>query len=414
MRAKSLLVTLVLLLSACASPSSRARAPEPSSPPLDRREHRYLHVAGSRLIDADGRDVKLRGINLGGWLVTETWMCGIVDTSDTREAGESAGGAGRFTQDTLEARFGQDRAKQLHDAWLDHWITGKDLDVIRAGGFNLIRVPISYRTLQQSDGSWILDGRGQIDFSRMDWIVAEAGRRGMYTIFDLHVWPEQRYAYAKIGRPEGLEIRRAMSRLWTTIASHYRNNGAIAGFDLINEFPGAWGVQQVLSDAVRAGDPDRVQFVEGFTLPQFLRLRRKGVFPNSVFSEHIYGSDPLSTEALSTRLQADTQSSAPVYVGEFLAQDLTAATGMMDKAGIGWSSWTYKTVDMGNWGILNYLPSQRVDVEHDGFSAILSKWTSGLTDWQETGFPVKRLRERGSSCESANAEPAALMICFAA
>ena len=385
MRAKLLFVTTVALLLAAASPPLGAHEVKAGGGPQDRRALAYLHVEGPHLVDADGREIRLRGVNLGGWLVTEDWMCGISDSSDSREAGGSPGAVGRFTQDTLEARFGQLQAKRLYDAWLDHWITDKDLDRIHDAGFNVIRVPISYRTLQHPDGRWIVNARGQVDFSRMDWIVAEAARRGLYTVFDLHVWPEQRYSYEKIGRPEGAEIRGAMSRLWTTIASHYRGEGSIAGFDLINELPGAWGVQQVLSDAVRLGDPARVQIVEGFSLPEFLRLRRRGAFRNSIFSDHLYGVGPLSTDILLARLRADAQSPVPVYVGEFLAQDFRAATRMMDKAGVGWSSWTYKTVDMGDWGVFNYYPSLKVDVEHDSFSDLLAKWTTGLTTWQDAG-----------------------------
>lgn len=395
MRARSLFAVVVAVLLAAASPPTHASGSEAHGGPLVRPPRPYLRVAGSRLIGADGREVKLRGVNLGGWLVTEDWMCGIADSRDTADAGGSPGAAGRFTQETLEARFGQERAKQLHDAWLDHWITGKDLDGIRAAGFNVIRVPFSYRTLQDSRGRWMVDARGNIDFSRMDWIVAEASRRGLYTIFDLHVWPEQRYAYTKIGRPEGAGIRRAMSGLWTTIAAHYRGDGAIAGFDLINELPGAWGVQQMLSDAVRAGDPDRVQIIGGYSLAEFLKLRRAGVFRNSVFSEHLYDTGPLSTQALADRLQSDAQSPVPVYVGEFLAQDFTAATNLMDKAEISWSSWTYKTVDMGDWGLFNYYASLKVDVDHDEFSDILAKWTTGLVTWQNASSPANAYVQGG-------------------
>ncbi len=149
----------------------------------------YLHVDGSRLIAANGREVKLRGINIGGWLVTESWMCGFVDSKDTKEATGSAGLAGRSALDSLEDRFGPEKAAALMNTWQDHWITARDLDQIQNAGFNLIRIPISYRTLQHADGSWVLDSHGQIDFNRMDWVVREAAKRGIYTIFDLHVWP---------------------------------------------------------------------------------------------------------------------------------------------------------------------------------------------------------------------------------
>lgn len=386
-----LVAATTLLLSAWAEPTLRSHPPE--APPAARpHKPAHLRIDGRRLVTDDGHEVRLRGVNIGGWLVTEAWMCGITDSRDTREAGESPGGAGRFTQETLEARFGEDRAKQLQDAWLDHWITAKDLDDIRDAGFNLIRVPISYRTLQHADGRWMLDAHGRIDFSRMDWIVAEAGRRGVYTVFDLHVWPEQRYDYEKIGRPEGEGIRRSMSRLWSTIAAHYRGDSAIAGFDLINEFPGAWGVQQQLSKAVEAGDPDRIQIVGGFALSDFLKLHHRGKFPNGVFSEHLYDAEPIAAAALSERLRQDEGSSVPVYIGEFLADDLPASARMMDFAGVSWSSWTFKTIDSGRWGLVNDPTHSRVDVEHEAFFEILAQWTRGMKSAERPmhvpGYPL--------------------------
>jgi endoglucanase len=345
----------------------------------------YLHVEGSHLMAANGREVKLHGINLGGWLVTESWMCGFTDSKDTKETSGNAGLAGRSTLESLEDRFGSERAAALMTAWQDHWVTAGDLDQIRNSGFNLVRVPISYRTLQHADGSWILDARGQIDFSRMDWIVREAAQRGIYTIFDLHVWPQQRLDQDKIGRADGQEIRESMARLWTAIAAHYRGNGAIAAFDLINEFPGNWGVQQVLSRAVRDGDPDRVQVVEGFTFSEFLKLHAVGEFPNSIFSEHLYGDKPLTTEEFESRLKETANSPVPVYIGEFLAEDFSAATQTMDLAGISWSPWTYKAVDMGNWAIFNYYSDLKTDIQTDAYQDMQVKWSMGLNQWQTPG-----------------------------
>ena len=362
----------------------------PSSQASDLRSlHKasYLHVEGSRLVAANGHVVTLHGINLGGWLVTESWMCGFTDTKDTKETSGAAGLAGRSTLESLEDRFGVERAAALMTVWQDHWVTAEDLNQIRNDGFNLVRVPISYRTLQHADGSWILDARGQVDFSRMDWIVREAAQRGIYTIFDLHVWPQQRLDQNKIGRADGNQIRESMARLWTAVATHYRGNGAIAAFDLINEFPGNWGVQQVLAHSVRAGDPNRVLVVEGFTFPEFMKLYAAGEFPNSIFSEHLYGNTPLATEEFKSRLREVMDSPVPVYIGEFLAEDFDAATQAMTVAGMSWSPWTYKAVDMGNWAVFNYYSELRTDIQNEDYQNIQAKWSADLIQWQTPGAP---------------------------
>ena len=366
------------------SPQLSLAQPEPVAQVAAPLDHDAALTISGRWIEArGGRRVTFHGVNIGGWLVTENWMCGFEDATDTLAANGKAGMAGRSALESLEARFGAKDAAALMTVWQDHWITAQDLDRIQGSGFNVIRVPISYRTLQHADGSWIRDAHGNIDFRRMDWIVREAAARGIYTIFDLHVWPEQRRDHEKIGRADGAAIRQAMAELWTQIALHYRGNGAIAAFDLINEFPGNWGVQQVLSRAVTQADPKRLQVIEGFTLAEFLKLHAAGAFPNGIYSDHFYGDDPLSTEDIAKRLEATADSPVPVYIGEFLAADFAATTRMMDQAGTGWSSWTYKTVDMGQWGIINYYPTAKTDIQNDPYPEIARKWATLFTAWPQ-------------------------------
>ena len=388
MSARSSFLMSLLFLGLAPLPVKAQEALTQQVPPaIDRGS--YLRVAGPALEGRDGRRVVLHGVNIGGWLVTETWMCGFVNSADTAAASGAGGLWGRSTLESLEQRFGPDQAATLAAAWEDNWITTRDLDRIRDGGFNLVRVPISYRTLQHADGSWILDAQRRIDFDRMDWIVREAAARGIYTIFDLHVWPGQRTDKDRIGRPDGADIRAAMARLWTAIAAHYRGDGAIAAFDLINEFPGAWGVQQVLAKAVHDADPQRLQVVEGFTFPEFMKLHQAGAFPNAIFSDHFYADAPLSADAIAQRLRATANSPVPVYIGEFLAADFPAATRLINQTGASWSSWTYKTVDMGEWGTFNYYPTLRTDIQNDRYEAILAKWSVDLTAWQQpTPQPV--------------------------
>src|SRR5579862_9122885 len=110
-----------------------------------------LHAQGRQIRDSAGKIVQLRGVNVGGWLVTEAWMCGQTDKGE------------RKALEQLEKRFGPDKAAALMAAWQDNWFTAADLDAIQGYGCNVIRVPFSYRTLQDADGNWKRDGKRNID-----------------------------------------------------------------------------------------------------------------------------------------------------------------------------------------------------------------------------------------------------------
>lgn len=142
----------------------------------------YLKPSGSMLKSPSG-DV-LKGVNLGGWLVTENWMTGMTDSTDVA--------SGRFALETLSERFGPQQARKLMSIWQDNFITSQDIKKIADMGFNTIRVPFSYRTLQPHSLGKPIDVypavAGTLDFHRMDWVVGEAKKHGLYVIFCYHIW----------------------------------------------------------------------------------------------------------------------------------------------------------------------------------------------------------------------------------
>ncbi|DBA79379.1 TPA: hypothetical protein ACH3X2_000025 [Trebouxia sp. C0005] len=91
-----------------------------------------LRCDARELRNASHELVTLHGINLGGWLVTENWMCGLSDSTNGQ----------RFARETLERRFGSE-AQVLMQAWESQWITAHDVSKIHELGFNMIRIPFS-------------------------------------------------------------------------------------------------------------------------------------------------------------------------------------------------------------------------------------------------------------------------------
>ncbi|MGA2173052.1 MAG: cellulase family glycosylhydrolase [Sedimentisphaerales bacterium] len=342
----------------------------------------YLHTLGNRIVDRTGKVVRLRGVNIGGWLVTEGWMCG---QSDDRTRG---------ALEQLEKRFGPDKAARLMNAWYDNWFTTNDLDLIQSWGFNVIRVPFGYRNLQDAAGNWKRDAGGNIDFARMDWVVREAARRGIYVIFDLHVWPRQEekdnYGLPSRWSEEGKVVRAKMAKLWGEVAKHFKGNAAVAAFDIINEPEGSpWNApQHAFSDAIRAQDPERMIIVETTGYENMPKEFPK----NTVYSDHYAFKDKVSLEKYLKALRAHPEVRVPIFLGEMKAGEDTVESARwmaetMNKEGWNWTIWTYKAVNYGGWAGFNYYGELQYDLSKDSYESILDKLTHGLSQWQDPAKP---------------------------
>ena len=240
----SILLAVAVLLSGCADntpptdPGDESGAPssdyvyDPSvnRGKLIRRPDGYLSVGG------EGTPLMLRGVNLGGWLIQENWMCPI--------KGADNEWANLNTVEVLEERgFSAGEIEALFGIYRDNWLTEADLDRIAAAGCNVVRVPFWYRNFMKNEqGDWIDDNLDAIDgFRRLDWVIAEAKERGMYVILDMHGVPGGQSFNHSCGTLGSNKIysdptcRQAMKKLWVTIAERYKNESAVAAYDIMNE-----------------------------------------------------------------------------------------------------------------------------------------------------------------------------------
>ncbi len=377
-------------------------------------DYSYLKVGGTHIINNEGKVVQLRGINIGGWLVTENWMNGVTDANDA--------GGGRLSLESLEARFGEEKADTLIQAWRENFITVNDLDSIKSIGFNMIRVPFGYRNLQNKDGSWKRTNSGEIDFKWMDWIVAEAAKRELYVLFDYHIWKGQEqgmtddasdagkdfwntaYEYISCGpEDETKSAQRGHAiTLWKEVLQHYKGNATVAALELLNEAcAGTWAAI-FLYDALRELDPDRIFMIWGDPMEQ------TADWYNVMYGPHVYELTGPSFEDDKAKIDAHVveieslkvEYTVPYYTGEFHlfnnnADGHAKAQEYLLKRyaehEISWSKWAYKGVDIGGWALVNYRGEARVDLANDSYDSILQTWQS-LSSIQV--FPNKTLFEQ--------------------
>lgn len=337
----------------------------------------YLQTSGTRIVDRNNKPLLLRGTNIGGWLVTEGWMNGYTDTSDKDPY--------RWSQETLERRFGAQTAESLLNTWRDNFFTSDDLDNLKNIGVNAIRVPFGYRNLQRADGSWIKNSAGNIDFGRLDWVVAEAGKRGIYTILDFHIWQGQKEDYSRISQnsDQGRADQAKAADIWVQVAKHFKGNANVAGFDPLNEPTGSYAnyMQDAMYKAIRSVDADRIIFMESMNAdPSSLKWKQV------VYSIHQYGMMGTDFGSNQVVFQKDIYGDVasfrrfgiPTYVGEFMVQDsgpmLSWLLNQYNQNELHWTSWTYKTVDLGPWGLCNLSGQSRVNLLTDSESTIRDRW----------------------------------------
>ena len=165
----------------------------------------YWHTSGNRLLDANGVQVRIAGINWYGFETTR-------------------GVAGGLTSQDYKAV----------------------LQTIKTQGFNTVRIPFSNQMVEtpqvpssisfsNSSGAINTDLQGLNSLQVLDKIVAQAGVVGLRVILDNH-----RSEAGDSAESSGLWFtssypENAWINDWTTLAQRYASNATVIGFDLRNE-----------------------------------------------------------------------------------------------------------------------------------------------------------------------------------
>jgi glucan 1,3-beta-glucosidase len=309
----------------------------------------WVRAQGDRLVDARGREVPVRGVNLGGFLVQEPWMmplAGKVKDQATLWQG-------------VERRFGKQRMEELRDAYRSAWLTDADFARMKAAGFTTVRLPFTAANLAEPDG-----------FKWLDWAIEAAARHGLYTILDLHGAPGGQSDAMHTGQAGQNQFFKdpanvaAAARLWQAVARRYADRPEVLGYDLLNEPMGAanprqlYAVQDQLYRAVRAVDPRHLVLLEdGYKgIDTFPRPQAYG-WQNVAYSVHQYDFKAKRPEdhlaalqgALAKIDRVRQAKGVPVVVGEVNVpgagpEVLGQALQALDAADVPWSMWSYKVV----------------------------------------------------------------------
>jgi len=225
-----LIVTLALLSLACAStrpaPPAAPAAPEPphGRTGVAPEKNPFLHAVGRDLVDGQGKKVVLQGICFGNDVWSE-----------------------RSTPPVLHHRE-------------------QDFEELRALGVNAVRFYLSYHFFEDDLEPFQYQPEG---FAWLDQSFAWARAHGVYLILNIHV-PQGGFQSNAGGgmlwKLPGNQDR--FVALWKELARRYKDEPALAGYDLLNEpvvagDPDAWErLARRTTWAIREIDPAHAIFVE--------------------------------------------------------------------------------------------------------------------------------------------------------
>ncbi|MDT5014654.1 MAG: hypothetical protein QOD39_814 [Mycobacterium sp.] len=330
-----------------------------------------LHTSGNQIVDSTGKPVQLSGVNWFG--------------------AQSSNGV----PDGLWTRNYKDMIDQMSDE-----------------GFNTIRVPYASAMLHTTaapaginyNANPDLQGLSRIQV--MDKIIDYAGQKGMRVILDHHrstegggtsdngLWYDSQYTEDQWVAD------------WQTLATRYKNNPTVIGFDLHNEpYNGTWGgggandwarAAERAANASLAVNPNLLMFVEGVGTykgdsywwggqlqgvkdrPIVLSVPNRVVYsphdyPNSVYAQPWFQGANFGA-ALPAKFRSEwgyiyEQNIAPIYMGEF-------GTRLQDPKDVVWleAITSYLSGDLDNNGTID-IPAGTEDMSWTFWS-----WNPNSTD----------------------------------
>ena len=338
----------------------------------------------------NGNCVYLRGTNIGNLFVQENWMSST-NAKDQKTINE-----------ILTNRFGKETKEKLIKYYENNYFTLQDLDKIKEIGMSVIRVPFTYMNLYDKENNEYKLKKNA--FEKLDWIVEETSKRGIYIILDLHgafgSQNGQDHSGELIENVKDVtfysndELKNLTLKLWREVAFHYKNNPAVAGYDILNEpgekagmtFSYHWDFYNEIYKVIRSIDNDHIIIMESCWTFLNLPNPKKYNWENVMYEFHNYiwpFEKSSLLQIIANKLIIQTikfaQFNVPIFIGEFTFFEQHDAwkqiLELFNLNGYHYTSWSYKTNNMGSWGIYNQKGKEKIILENSTLKEIENIWS---------------------------------------
>lgn len=401
----------------------------------------FLSVKGNRIVDAKGRSVRLRGTCVGGWMNMEDFINGF-------------SGAEHTLRYEMAQVMGNAKAEFFFERFHDHFFNEADIQYLKRLGTTVVRLPLNYRHFEDDRKPFSYKESG---FKRLGEVLGWCAKHGLYAILDLHAvqgWQNVHWHSDNANRHSlfwnDAHYQDRFVALWKEIARRYKDEPAVAGYNLMNEpcvnnqfgdlpwniyknYQPDWPLMNAVYrrgvEAIREVDPKHIVFLEGDRYSVLFDGLDEPFADNLVYSSHNYtlsgfgpGQYPGTIDArppravgpehwdlarqesvfLSHEGTTFTQKhGVPLWVGEFGSvyngvpdtvpdrlRAMDDQIGIFERHGAHWTTWTYK--DVGVMGLLVLDPQSEYRQRVGDF--IRKKEQLGTDDWM-AWMPMTPVKE---------------------
>lgn len=315
----------------------------------------FVTIKGENLMDANGKKLYIVGTNLGNWLNPEGYMFDFKKTN-----------CEWMINDMVCELAGSDFAREFWQAFKDNYITAADIAYIKQTGANTIRLPFNYKLFTRED--YMGKNDETEGFKQMDKVIDWCRKYDLHLILDMHDCPggqtgdniDNGHGYPWLFESEASQ--QLFCQIWQKIASRYKDEPVILGYELMNE-----PIATMFSDSLRAAlnakleplykratkairevDLNHIILLGGAQWNGNFEPFSDWKFDNKImYTCHRYGGEPTKA-AIQSIIDFRDKTKLPMHMGEIghnTDQWQADFCATMKKANIGYTFWPYKKID---------------------------------------------------------------------